>query len=95
MTDGSIRKARAARTIRTGWTRQPLDLAKAGDMLRDYAIPCDGDPYEAVVYRDREGCHRRISARYADGWALQINFALSGKVSSYSLSCSLRGTVQK
>lgn len=83
------------KTIRTGWARHALDLAKAGEMLRDYAIPCDGDPLEAIVYRDGDGCHRRITARYADGWSLQINFALSGRVSSYALSCSLRGAVQK
>ncbi|SCW61777.1 hypothetical protein SAMN02927924_01695 [Sphingobium faniae] len=62
-------------------------------MLRDYALPCEGNPVEAAVFRDTRGRHRRISARYADGWSLQINFALDGKVSSYQLSCSLRGTV--
>lgn len=80
---------------RSGWRRHGLDLKKAGAMLRDYAFASEGDPVEAWVFRDARARYRRISARYADGWALQINFALDGKVSSYSLSCSLRGEVRK
>jgi hypothetical protein len=73
----------------TGWTKANLDLAKAGDMLRDYATPCKGDPVEAAVYRDRQGRHRRITALYPEGWSLRVNFALNGKVSSFSLLLSL------
>lgn len=80
---------------RGGWRKHPLDLAKAGEMLRDYAIASEGDPVEAAVFRDGHGRNRRISARYRDGWALQVNFALGGTVSSYSLACSLRGVVKK
>lgn len=80
---------------RTGWRRHTLDLPKAGEMLRDYAITCEGDPIEAIVFMDRQGRHRRIAARYAKGWALQVNFSLNGKVSSFSLGCTLRGEVRK
>jgi hypothetical protein len=74
----------------SGWKKQNLDLAKAGEMLRDYAAPCDGDPIHAAVFRDRRGRHRRIAAQYADGRKLQVNFSLCGAVSSFSLSWSLR-----
>ena len=77
----------------TGWRKTKLDLAKAGDMLRDYAVMSKSDPLDAAVYRDREGRHRRITARYPDGWRLQVNFSLKGAVSSYALACSLRGTI--
>lgn len=78
----------------TGWKRHDLDLAKAGVMLRDYAVVSEGDPIEASVFMDGRGKHRRITARYADGWSLRVNFALDGKVSSFSLDCKLRGTVR-
>lgn len=77
----------------SGWRKTRLDLAKAGDMLRDYAVMSKSDPLEAAVYRDRAGRHRRIAARYPDGWSLQVNFSLTGVVSSYALTCSLRGLV--
>lgn len=80
---------------KTGWVKYPLDLAKAGEMLRDYAAPCDGDPIEAAVYYDRRGRYRRVTASYADGWRLQVNCTLGGKVSSYSLGFSSRGVVTK
>lgn len=80
---------------RTGWTRLDLDLGKAGTMLRDYAGPCEGDPEQAVVFCDRRKRFRRISARYAGGWALQVNFGLDGKVSSYSLALSMRLVAKK
>lgn len=78
---------------RARWRKHALDLAKAGEMLRDYAIGCAGDPLEAFVFRDASGRHRRINARYAGGWSLRINFRKDGSVSTYQLACSFRGTI--
>lgn len=78
---------------KTGWRKLPLELAKAGELLRDYAAPCKGDPLEAFVFRDNRGRHRRLTARYAEGWSLRVNFALNGAVSSYMLSCSFGGVI--
>lgn len=80
---------------RARWRKSPLDLAKAGTMLRDYARGCDGDPLEAFVFRDTAGRHRRISARYGGGWSLRVHFRKDGSISSYQLACSLRFTVRK
>ena len=78
---------------KTGWIKHDLDLGKAGKMLREYAVTCNGDPLEAFAYFDRKGRHRRVSARYADGWSLQLNFDLQGRIFSYSIGCSLRAAV--
>lgn len=72
-----------------------MDLSKAGELLRDYTGPCEGDPETAFVFRDRRGLHRRLVATYAGGWKLQINFALDGSVSSYQLACSLTIAAKK
>lgn len=79
----------------SAWRKLPLDLAKAGEMLRDYSGPAEGDPVEAFVFRDRRGAHKRLTARWAEGWMLQVNFGRSGKVSSYNLSCSVRIVASK
>ena len=79
---------------RTGWRRHKLDLKKAGELLRDYAAACKGNPLAAFLYRDASGRNRRITASYADGWSLQINFALGGQVSSYQLTFSWHGTTK-
>ena len=78
-----------------GWTKHDLDLAKAGAMLRDYAVMCESDPLDAVVFMDRQRRHRRILATYADGWSLQINFTAKGAVGSYSMTYAWRGEVKK
>lgn len=72
------------------WRQLDLDLAKAGEMLRDLAHGREADPISAVVFRDRQGRHRRIVATYDGGWRLQVNFALNGSVSSYQLACTLK-----
>lgn len=77
------------------WRKLPLDLAKAGEMLREYATPCEGDPIEAHVFRDRRGTNKRLTARYREGWELQVNFDATGKVSSFSLSCRIRTVAKK
>jgi hypothetical protein len=86
-------KASLPRGRGTGrWRKLDFDTIRAGELLRDYAIGCEGDPLTAVVFRDQLGRHRRIVATYAGGWRLQVNFSLTGDVSSCQLGCTLRIT---
>lgn len=67
------------------WQKYALDLVKAGDMLRDYAIGIEGDPVSAFAWFDTSDRHRRIVATYEGGYGLQVNFTNGGAVSSYKL----------
>lgn len=69
----------------SGWLSYSLDLPKAGTMLREYAVGCEGDPLMATLYRDRRHRDRCIVARYAGGWTLRLNFNVKGDVTSASL----------
>ncbi len=79
----------------SGWRKDALDLAKAGTMLRGSTVAFDGDPVEAFVFRDSRGVHRRITARYAGGYAIQVNFGRDGRGTSYSLFCSFSLVAKK
>lgn len=71
---------------KTGWLNYSLDLPKAGIMLREMAVGCEGDPLEATLYRDRSHRDRCIVARYAGGWTLRVNFNVKGNITSTSLA---------